>query len=235
MNYNKKVKDEKWNIRTMFGPNLNFAGAEAYKFLRSNLMFSFSEESTCRVIGVTSSLQGEGKSSTSCNIAYSFAETGASVLLLEADLRRPTMATKLGLSRSPGLSNLLVARSQYEDVLQHCSVAPAMHIITSGDIPPNPAELLNSNRMAVLMEQLKQNYDYIIVDLPPVTAVSDTITVAKMTDGVIMVVREGVADQQELDEAMRQLDMVGVRKLGFVYRQENATSKKYKYYAEKKA
>lgn len=222
-----KNEAETWNIRTMFGPNLNFAATEAYKLLRTNIMFSFPGEDTCHVIGITSSVQGEGKSSTACNTAYALAEAGESVLLLEADLRRPTIASKLGLVRTPGLSNLLVSRSDYHEVVQHCPVSPGMHIITSGDIPPNPSELLGSNRMAQLIDRLREEYDYIIIDMPPVTAVSDAIVASKLLDGVVVVVRAGVADQQVLAEAMRQLRMVDVRILGFVYRDVDASGKKY--------
>lgn len=227
--FSRKSKNEAetWNIRTMFGPNLNFAATEAYKLLRTNIMFSFPGEGTCHVIGITSSVQGEGKSSTACNTAYALAEAGESVLLLEADLRRPTIASKLGLARTPGLSNLLVTRSDYHEMVQQCPASPAMHIITSGDVPPNPSELIGSNRMEQLIERLRQEYDYIIIDMPPVTAVSDAIVASKLLDGVVMVVRAGVADQQMLAEAMRQLGMVDVRILGFVYRDTGVGGKTY--------
>lgn len=229
-----KGEAETWNIRTMFGPNLNFAATEAYKLLRTNIMFSLPNEGTCHVIGITSSVQSEGKSSTACNTAYALAEAGESVLLLEADMRRPTIASKLGLRRNPGLSNLLVARKDYHEVLQQCPLSPGMHVITSGDIPPNPSELLGSNRMAGLLEQLRAEYDYIIIDMPPVTAVSDAIVMSKLLDGVVVVVRSGVANQQMLAEAMRQLRMVDVRLLGFVYRDMDIPAKKYnRRYAKK--
>lgn len=236
-----KAQEEVWNIRTMFGPNLNFAATEAYKLLRTNIMFSFSDEGTGHVIGITSSIQSEGKSSTACNTAYALAEAGCRVLLLEGDLRRPTLGAKLGLSRVPGITNLLVSRGDYCEVIQQCALAPKLDVITSGDIPPNPSELLASNRMAKLMEQLKTEYDYIVIDLPPVTAVSDALAISKYLDGIIMVVRAGVSDQQMLSEAMRLLEMVNVRILGFVYRDADATGKKcgkryskkyYKYYNE---
>lgn len=223
----KKNNAETWNIRTMFGPNLSFAATEAYKLLRTNIMFSFSDEEEGYVIGISSSIQSEGKSSTACNTAYALSETGCRVLLLECDLRKPTIGSKLGLARSPGLSNLLVTRSDYKEVLQKCPLCPGMDVITSGDIPPNPSELLSSNRMARLMEQLKADYDYIIFDLPPVTAVSDALAASKFLDGMIMVVRGGVSDQKMLAESLRQLEMVDVRILGFVYRDVNAHRKSY--------
>lgn len=222
-----KANSDAWNIRTMFGPNLNFAATEAYKLLRTNIMFSLPDEGECHVIGVTSSVQSEGKSSTACNLAYALAETGSKVLLLEGDLRRPTLATKLSLAKTPGISNLLVSKGEFNEAIQQCTLAPNMDIIASGDIPPNPSELLSSNRMTRLMEQLKRNYQYIIFDLPPITAVADALAVAKLLDGVVMVVRAGVTDQQILGDAMRQLELVNLRILGFVYRDAGSSSAKY--------
>lgn len=219
-----------WNVRTMFGPNLNFATTEAYKLLRTNLMFSFSDEGVGKVIGITSAVQSEGKSSTASNTAYALAESGSRVLLLEGDLRKPTIPSKLGVEKGPGLTNLLVARSDYRDLIQHCPMAPSLDIISSGDIPPNPSELLGSNRMLQVIEELKQNYDYIVLDLPPVNVVSDAVAVSRLLDGVVMVVRGGVSDQQMLAEAMRQLEMVNVRILGFVYRDDDNPVKRYGYH-----
>jgi len=232
---------EKWNARTMFGPNMSFSVTEAYKLLRANIMFSFSDEGRGHVIGITSSLQSEGKSSTAVNTAYALAEAGAKVLLMDADLRRPSVAAKLSLARTPGLTNILVARGDYRELLQQNPVAPGMDVLTSGDIPPNPSELLGSNRMEKLIAELVQAYDYVIVDLPPVNVVSDAIAMSRVLDGVIMVVRSGVSEQQMLAEAMRQLKLVNVRILGFVFRDNAAGggkySKKYnykykKYYSE---
>lgn len=222
-------KAEKWNIRTMFGPNMNFAATEAYKVLRTNLMFSFSNEGKGHVIGITSAVQCEGKSSTACNISYVLAESGTRVLLLEADLRKPTVSSKLGLSKTPGLTNLLIGTQDYREVIQHCTLAPNVDVITCGDIPPNPSELLGSGRMERLMEQLKAEYDYIIMDLPPVNVVSDAIAVSRLLDGVMMVVRNEYSDKKYLAEAMRQLSMVNMRILGFVYRDTEIGKKKYGY------
>jgi len=223
----KNKNTEVWNIKTQFGPNLNFAATEAYKLLRTNIVFSFSDEGAGRAIGITSSVQAEGKSSTACNTAYALSEAGHKVLLLEADLRRPSIGSKLGVARTPGLTNLLISRGDYKEAIQHCQLAPKLDIMASGDIPPNPSELLASNRMTKLMDQLKKDYDYIVVDLPPVTVVSDALAVSKNLDGAVMVVRSGVSDQHMLAEALRQLEMVNVPVLGFVYRENEANSKKY--------
>ena len=233
-----KENSEAWNIRTMFGPNLNFATTEAYKLLRTNVMFSFTDDGDGHVIGISSSVQAEGKSSTACNLAYMLAESGSRTVLVEADLRKPTLGQKLNIPRVPGISNLLVSRMDYKTVVQHCALAPNLGIITSGEIPPNPSELLASVRMEELIKQLKQDYDYIVMDLPPVNVVSDTLAVSKCLDGIVMVVRSCLSDQHMLSEAMRQLEMVNVRVLGFVYRNTDAVSKRYgknygKYYGKR--
>lgn len=224
----KKSKDPSaWNIRTMFGPGLNFAAAEAYKLLRTNLVFSFSGEQKCRIVGVTSAIEEEGKSTVICNLAYSMAQSGASVLLVDGDLRKPTIAAKLAVDRVPGLTNLLVSREDYRKFIQQSPHAPGMDLLTAGDIPPNPSELLSSVRMQELMAQMSRDYDYILVDLPPVTVVSDTIAVSKVLDGVVLVVRGNVAQRKPVAEMLRQLHLVNIRILGFVYRDLLPTGSRY--------
>lgn len=234
--FSRKAKNTegKWNIRTMFGPNLNFVATEAYKLLRTNLVYSFADTGEGKVIGITSADVGEGKSSTACNIAYAMVQAGEKVLLLEADLRRPTLAAKLCVARRPGVVNILVNKEHNSDVVQQSAAAPNMDIITSGDIPPNPSELLGSERMIRVMEQMRKEYDYIIVDLPPVTLVSDTMAMAKTLDGVVVVVRGDHAEKKLLAEAMRHLNMVGVRILGFVYRVSEESSRAYSNKYKKK-
>ena len=222
----KKRPQETWNYRTMFGPGLNFAAAEAYKLLRTNIMFSFPDEGKCHILGVTSPVQYEGKSAVSCNLAYALSEAGKKVLLLEADLRRPTIGSKLNVRRVPGVTNLLVSRDDFHPMVQQCSLAPNMDILTAGDIPPNPSELLGSAKMADILKSLAQEYEYIIVDLPPVTAVSDALAVSPLLQGVIVVVKEGVSQKKSLEDAMRQLKQAGVRILGFLYRTDGEPSQK---------
>ena len=132
------------------------------------------------------------------------------------------------------MTNLLISKADFQEIVQHCSLAPKVDIIASGDLPPNPSELLGSARMARVMEQLKQQYEYIIIDLPPVTVVSDAIAISKLLDGVVMVVRSEVSDRKLLAEALRQLNMVNIRILGFVYRDTDAGKKKYSYRYSKK-
>lgn len=224
---NQTVQHSSWDRGTMFGANMSFAAAEAYKLLRTNIMFSFAED-RCHIFGVTSATSGEGKSLTACNIAYSLAEAGKKVLLLDGDLRLPTVASKLELKAEPGLTNLLISHEDYHRMVQRCPDAPDLDVITAGAPSPNPSELLGSARMEELMEQITRDYEYVVVDLPPVTVVSDALVVSKLLHGVIMVVRNGVVEEKMLADAMRQLRMVDLRVLGFVYNGSLAGDKKYR-------
>ena len=233
---NKHFKDV-WNYDTMFGANVSFSVSEAYKFLRTNIMFSLADEGKCHVIGLTSSIQGEGKSTTTCNLAYALAETGKKILLLEADLRRPTIAAKLGMRKRLGISNILVEQMNYREIVQTCKDAPNMDVMVAGFIPPNPSELLASRRMEQLLDEMCKDYDYIIIDLPPVSAVTDALAIAKLLDGMVVVVRGGIVEQKALADTMRQLELVNVPILGFVYRdieegglKYGKSYKHYKYY-----
>lgn len=211
----------------LIGEQMNFAVSEAYKLLRTNLLFSLPDEQKCRIIGVTSSLRGEGKSTTSINLAYTLAETGKKVLLMELDLRLPTIAKRLKLFKKPGVSNLLVGMANGAEVLQRSDLKSNLYVITSGDIPPNPSELLGSKQLATAVNAFAEVFDYIIFDLPPVNAVSDALVVSKLTDGMIMVVRRDYNDQRELAEAMRQLKFSDTKLLGFVMTEGETAEKKY--------
>lgn len=217
--------------RKTIGTNLSFAAAEAYKLLRTNLEFSLPAKAGCQVIGVTSALRGEGKSTTSINIAYTMAQTGKRVLLIEADLRLPNIARRLQIHTKPGLSNLMVGQCNGKDVLQRSGLNPNLWVITAGDTPPNPAELLGSNPMAVIMKAMSKLFDIIIVDLPPVTAVSDVLIVSKHLDGIMLVVRQDYCDRGSLDDAVRQLRFVDAKILGFVMTGADTQKKGYKRYA----
>ena len=228
-NHNAAQSDG-WNQETRFGTNMSFAASEAYKLLRTNITFSFPAEGrSCHVIGVTSTVSSEGKSMTACNLAYSLAEAGKKTLLIDGDLRLPTVATKLELPPSPGLSNLLISDKDHRTVIRPCAAMEGMEVLCAGDITPNPSELLGSARMAQLLEALSKTYEYIIIDLPPVTVVTDALVMAKLLHGVVMVVRNGVVEQRALADAMRQLDLVGLRVLGFVYNGSRQDSGK-RYY-----
>ncbi len=195
--------------------NLAFTAVEQYKLIRANLDFTLPANEKCPVIGITSSTRGEGKSTTATNLSYVFAEKGSRILLIDGDLRRPSIAKKLGLDNTFGLTDLLRGKpAQMEDFQQ--GRRDNWYVLTSGAIPPNPSELLGSDRMAATLSQLREMFDYIIIDLPPLNLVSDAISVSPLTSGMIVVIRENYTEKKELDNCVRQLRMANVRVLGCV-------------------
>lgn len=217
------------------GGNLSFAAAEAYKLLRTKLQFSFVDSASCRIIGVSSAMVSEGKSLTSVNLAYSLSQLGKRVLLMDCDLRRPSIVEKLPVKSTPGLSDYLSGQVRGDNLIQPCGLKNdicAFHVISAGSIPPNPMELLSSNKMERMLDTLKENYDYIIMDLPPVGEVGDALATAKMTNGVLLVVRQGYCNRLALRDAIRQFEFVESRLLGIVINRSNDDSNGYskKYY-----
>ena len=219
----------------LYGDRIGFAAAEAYKLLRTKLQFSFAEDNSCRVIGVTSAMVSEGKSLTAINLAYSLAELGKRVILLDGDMRRPTLAEKLGLEKKPGLSSCLTGQSDLSNLIQCCAVAgedKAFHVITAGQNPPNPVELLSSVKMDSTLETLRKHYDYVIVDLPPIKEVTDALAIADKLDGMLLVVRQNHCNRIDLNATLRQLAFVNAKVLGVVFNGVSDSGKGYgrKYY-----
>ena len=210
---------------------LSFAAAESYKLLRTNLLFALPDQE-CRIIGVTSSIRGEGKSTTSVNLAYTLAQTGKKVLLIDGDMRLPTIAQKLDLAATPGLSNLLAGLNAERDCLRKSSYFDNWYILPAGDIPPNPSELLGSERMHALLDRYKDVFDYILLDLPPVNIVVDALVITKWTDGIMVVVRENYSNRRALDACMYQVEKLGAKMLGFVMTDANVSASSYKHYSK---
>jgi len=215
------------NSKKLLGSDLSFAASEAYKRLRTNLVFSFAGETGCRVIGVTSSLRGEGKSTTSVNLAYSLATMNKSTLLIDADMRLSNTHKLLELNLAPGLSNLLVGVNDGTGLIVPSKLHRNLMVMTAGDTPPNPMELLSSKRMVMTLESLRAKFDYIIIDLPPIDAVADALIVSKLVDGMVLVIRENYVDKHTLDNCIEQLRFHNANILGFVM---NCAEVENKYY-----
>ena len=218
-----------------FASQLDFASSEAYNLLRTNISFALAgKDGGAKLLGVSSPCPQEGKSFTSINLAYSLAKDGQKVILIDGDMRRPSISGVLEMSRTPGLSNLLTGGNP-EDMIHFGTLHENLDVLLSGDIPPNPSELLGSERMKSLIDEFGQKYDYVIVDLPPVTAVADPLVMSKLLDGIVVVVRHAYTRKKNVREAVRQLKFSGVRILGFVYNGFRYGSSKYykrsgKYY-----
>ncbi len=189
-------------------------GAEAYRVLRTNLHYA-NPDAPLRRILVTSAGAGEGKSTTVANLGVSLAQAERSVLLVDGDLRRPKLHTLFAQPSMPGLSSYLAGDSMLEAVILKTSI-PNLSIVPSGRIPPNPAELLGARRMRELLAVAPERFDIVIVDSPPVLAVSDARTVAPLVDGVLLVVASGASPRAALQRAKEQLATVRSRVLGAV-------------------
>ena len=217
----------------LVGPGISFAASEAYKLLRTKLQFSFADEKSCHVVGVSSALPGEGKSLTAVNLAFSLSQLGKRVLLIDGDMRRPSLASKLPIRKSPGLSDYLSGQVQAENLIQLCGIAgdeSAFHVISSGRVPPNPMELLSSNRMIRALAKLRETYDYIILDLPPVGEVGDALAVAQMTDGMLLVARQHYGNRMAFSGAVSQFEFVNCKILGVVFNCTVEDAGGYGYY-----
>lgn len=202
--------------------------SEAYRTLRTNIQFS-SFENDIKTILITSSGPAEGKSTTAGNLALTFAQSGKKVLLVDCDLRRPSIHKKFFISNQTGLSNLLVENLKLEDVA--VKQEDNLCILPSGTIPPNPAEMLGSKKMKSFIDEMKDNFDYIILDTPPIIAVTDAQVLSTMADGVLLVVSSGQAEREAALRAKELLLNVKANIIGVVLNKLELKSRRgYGYY-----
>ncbi|MGW0884287.1 polysaccharide biosynthesis tyrosine autokinase [Streptomyces sp. NPDC002671] len=188
--------------------------AEAFRKLRTNLQFSQVDDPP-RIIVVTSSVPGEGKTNTAANLALSLAEAGVSTCLVDADLRRPCVAPTFGLVQDAGLTTVLIGQARIEDVMQQ--VGGGLSVLASGAVPPNPTELLASARMNEVLRELADTYEVVIVDTAPLLPVADTVGLASLAQGALLVVRAAKTRREQVRTAAESLERVGVRVLGTVF------------------
>lgn len=188
--------------------------AESFRTLRTNLQF-LNIEGGPRSFVVSSAGPGEGKSTTTANLAISLAETGAKVALIDGDLRLPKLAEYLSIEGAVGLTDVLIGRAELADVLQRWG-KNQLFVLPAGRIPPNPSELLGSRAMDVLLKTLAEHVDFILIDAPPLLLVTDAAVVSKKTSGTILIAASGSTKKQELAGAVRTLETVGARLLGVI-------------------
>ncbi|MCL6560331.1 MAG: CpsD/CapB family tyrosine-protein kinase [Firmicutes bacterium] len=204
------------------------AMAEAYRTLRTNLGFAGLDR-PCRSIMVTSPGPGDGKSTTAVNLAIVLAQAGHKVLLMDCDLRKPALHKIFGFDNTRGLTNALV---QGRDPLEMTREGPVegLKVLTSGPLPPNPAELLGSEKMRGLWPRLLENFDYAVVDAPPVLAVTDSVLLSGQVDGVILVAWAGTSRVEVLQDAKEQLVKANARIIGVVLNKVKMPARDYRYY-----
>ncbi|WP_312500020.1 CpsD/CapB family tyrosine-protein kinase, partial [Enterococcus sp.] len=218
-------------VSLMTVANTNSVIAEQLRTIRSNINFS-SVDKELQSMVITSAGAGEGKSTTSANLAVVFANSGKRVLLVDADLRKPTVALTFRLPNHRGLSTLIADREgQFEQHIQESGVEN-LSILTSGPIPPNPSELLQSQRMTDLIPELTTQFDLVIFDMPPIGVVTDAQILASKTDGTLLVVRERKTTKQGLIKAKKLLTLANAHLIGVVYNGvKKGNADNYYYYA----
>jgi capsular exopolysaccharide synthesis family protein len=190
------------------------AAAEAYRTLRTNILFS-SLDRPLRTLLITSTAPNEGKSTTLANLAVTMAQAEQRVLLVDCDLRRPSLHTLFGLSNEQGLTSAILAQDDSLPPLQATSV-PGLSVLTSGPLPPRPADLLGSRRMAAMIERLSASADIVLFDTPPVVAVTDAAALAPRVDGVLLVLHAGHTRRDRAREARQLLEKVKANIVGVV-------------------
>jgi len=202
--------------------------SEAYRTLRTNVQFT-SVDSKTKKIMITSSGPREGKSTTVANLAVSMAQAGKSVLVIDADLRNPTQHKLFQLGNFEGLSSFLVQDEEGKDFIKETTV-PGVKVLTGGPIPPNPAELVGSQRMKRLIEKVSEQFDVVLIDTPPIIAVTDAAIIAQEVDGVILVLASGEVNKDYAQRAKEQLDKVEAKILGAVINKADMKTSEYYYY-----
>ena len=217
---------------TLFEENVPFQVTEAYKALRTNIVMSLATQRS-KVFAVSSANAGEGKSTTAANLAIVFSQAGKKVLLVDADMRKPVQHRAFKFKNDKGLSTLLGGIDSFKQVLK--SKTPNLDVITSGPIPPNPSEMLASENMKILLEELVKYYDYIVIDTPPINVVTDTLTLGPNIGGIALVTRSGMATYDEVGRAASSIELANGKLLGVIVTaidEDTATYKKgyYKKY-----
>ena len=210
---NKKIKyvDKSKNV---INNDSKFAIVEGYKIARTNLVFSLSAAEN-NIAVVTSWSKGEGKSTATSNLAISFSKMGKKVLLIDCDLRRPNVHNLLKLDNSIGLSEVTGKFKTFKEAVHH-DVLPCLDVLTSGSIPPNPSELLGSSSFDTLINSVRNEYDYIIIDSPPLGVVTDTLLLKDYIGGYVVVVREKVTTHGDIEKTIQSIKLADSKILGFL-------------------
>ena len=205
----------------------NFRLVESYKALRTNIMFSLpvKDDARCRKILFTSSGPGEGKTTTTVNLAVTLSETETKVLLIDADMRKPTVHKYFNIESRVGLSNLLSGMNTPEECIQNIEGMPNLSVIPSGILPPNPSELLGSSAMTKMLSEFESEYDYIIIDTPPVNVVADALAIVNRVDGVAFVIAQGKSTYPDVSRAIESLRFANANIIGAVMNRVNSGKK----------
>lgn len=211
----KKNRNKNGEMRTeTISDKSKFAIVESYKAARTNIMFSLSADDN-KIFAVTSYSKGEGKSTVSSNLAISFSKMEKRVLLVDSDLRRPNIHNIFKIDNSAGLSNIIGKMGDFDEIVQR-DVLPNLDILPSGTIPPNPSELLCSQRFIDLVARLNEEYDYVIFDTPPVGVVADALLLKDLVAGFVVVLRERSTTHGDIQNLLDSARLADCKLLGFI-------------------
>lgn len=203
--------------------------SEEFRSIRTNIQFSMVDKKIQTLL-VTSAIAESGKTTVAVNLAAAFAAEGTRVLVVETDMRKPRIHKIFKSEKSQGIANLITNRDLLlEDVVQQSSIKN-LSFLTCGPIPPNPSELLNSNRMTELIEEMKQQYDLVVFDSPPVLAVTDAQILSSKVDGTLFVIPEGEVKKEEVHDAAERLKKVNANVLGTIMNKVELDAEAYYYY-----
>ncbi len=228
----KKVVTNDKERKTMLDVEVPFAVKEAYNTMRNNLIFSLSTGKD-NVFVVSSALPGEGKSTSVANMCISIGETESKVLLVDADIRKPVQHKMFELDNKNGLSTVLAGMCEFDKVV-HKNVHQNLDILTAGPIPPNPSQILASDNMVEFINNVKQKYDYVVIDTSPINLVSDSLVIAKNTAGIILVTRQEVTTYDQVEKALSNVANMNINKLGIVVNSTLSNGGKYGKYGYSK-
>jgi capsular exopolysaccharide synthesis family protein len=202
--------------------------SEAYRAVRTNIEFANIDQNL-KTILVTSATAGEGKTTTLCNVAMTFADVGKKIIIIDCDFRKPRVHKFFGISNKEGVTDVLLSAEDYKKFL-HRGYHPHMDIIPAGRIPNNPSEILYSEAMKAFIEQLKVDYDHVFVDTPPVIPVTDAVIMSGYIDGAILVCSSGSIEIELAKKAKESLEKVGANLLGVVLNKIQAKNQRYQNY-----
>ena len=213
-NGKRKKKDDAPSWQSVLGADTSWEVMEAYRTIRTNVSFMINGKEK-KVIGVTSAVPEEGKTTNAINHAISFAQIGKKVLLIDADMRRPSVTGKLGLRTGSGLSNCLAGQKDLSECIKD-NRRYGIDILPAGAVPPDPTWMLQSERFEKMIAQVREKYDYIIIDLPPVLTVADAYIISKYVDGYLLVIRNGKTEIKAVEDMVSQLRRAGALVIGFI-------------------
>lgn len=234
--FNKKKQSPNARIEyrsRLLGPNSDFAVSEAYNKLRTNLLYTLADKH-CPVVGVTSAFKGCGKSLTLANLAIALSQLGKRVLVIDCDLRSPVQHRVFNLKNETGVSEILGGFQKGGITVCKTKDYPNVSVLTAGSVPPNPSELLAGGRMAKLVGLVKEKFDMVIIDLPPINVVTDAGVISSLVDGYVFVARAGVDDNRSVSSAMEAMKQMNATVLGVVLNDVNVDlhSKRYGRYSK---